>query len=89
MEMIRCTLPKRIVQRSSRGRGETLLNRSIANEFALGHSPLMSAIASRSTRFSLKQVMMHAAYLVRRPKKAAFFIHGMQREFSFLLQEVA
>jgi hypothetical protein len=32
---------------------------------------------------------MHAACLVRRPEKAAFFLGGMQREFSLLSQEVA
>ncbi|MFY9987471.1 MAG: hypothetical protein WAK31_22130 [Chthoniobacterales bacterium] len=36
--------------------------------------------------FSFKRVALHIACLIRRPEKAAFFLAGIQREFSFLLQ---
>jgi hypothetical protein len=36
--------------------------------------------------FSLKRVGLHIVCLLRRPEKAAFFIAGILREFSFLFQ---
>jgi hypothetical protein len=36
--------------------------------------------------FSLKRVALHTVCLLRRPEKAAFFVAGIRREFSFLLQ---
>jgi hypothetical protein len=38
------------------------------------------------TDFSLKRVALHTVCLLRRPEKAAFFVAGILREFSFLLQ---
>jgi hypothetical protein len=39
-----------------------------------------------SSDFSLKRVALHTVCLLRRPEKAAFFVAGILREFSFLLQ---
>jgi hypothetical protein len=61
----------------------------MADETALSQSPVMSAVAIRSTGFSLKRVIMHATCLIRRPEKAAFFLAGIRRELSLLLQEAA
>jgi hypothetical protein len=36
--------------------------------------------------FSLNRVLLHTGCLLRRPKKAAFFIAGIRREFALLLQ---
>jgi hypothetical protein len=46
----------------------------------------LSRPAVSASGFSLTRVMIHVFCLLRRPGKAAFFLAGMRREFSFLIR---
>jgi hypothetical protein len=47
--------------------------------------PLRSQ-ALYASDFSLNRVVLHVVCLLRRPEKAPFFLAGIKREFSLLLQ---